>query len=553
MGFRRIETAKLYDWKGGLDHPELKLLLHAVAEIIGQPPNDLSTQGVLAMTTAKHLALTLALTFFALLANLQAQTPRMATVNITPDSHVVHISAVGDVSEMRIEVSDESGDVIFQSGAITGQQLDWKMTDTPGERVAAGTYLITVTYRNAAGKSRKRVEQVTVEEAEKSSTQHVAAPQAAQETVTTSNAGVFGTIARFTGASTIANSVITQSTTGKIGIGTSAPASKLTVNGGIQILGAGNGIKFADGSIQTKAIAGTINGTGTANRLAKFTGPNSFGNSSITEVSGNVGIGTSAPAKRLSIAGDAELGTSHGDYRHLRIGGGNSSGFIYGSYPKFGDGIHLGYNYYADAAGNDQIIHPDGGTSRISLGYGSIELAVQAAGSGEPVGRISIKNSGLVEIGRLDAGTIYLGATYGTGSEPVCTSAYGGGWLADCVSSARYKTEVRGYAAGLDLLNRLRPVSFRWKHDGRADLGLIAEEVAEVEPLLTSRNDKGEIRGVKYDRLSAIFVNAFKEQQAQIEQQALRNEEQARQIKRLQAQLNQVKRAIKRNRAAKRS
>jgi flagellar hook assembly protein FlgD len=131
------------------------------------------------MTTIKQIALTLFLICsFALFMSAQAQTPRMTTVNIVAESDKVQITAQGDVSEMRIEVSDESGEVVFQSGAITGQQLDWKMTDAQGERVPAGTYLVTVTFRNAAGKLRKRVEQVTVDEAEKSSTQDVAAPQA---------------------------------------------------------------------------------------------------------------------------------------------------------------------------------------------------------------------------------------------------------------------------------------------------------------------------------------------------------------------------------------
>jgi hypothetical protein len=49
------------------------------------------------------------------------------------------------------------------------------------------------------------------------------------------------------------------------------------------------------------------------------------------------------------------------------------------------------------------------------------------------------------------------------------------------------------------------------------DMGLVAEEVAEVEPLLVTTNRQGEIEGVKYDRVGIVLVNAVKEQQAQIE------------------------------------
>src|SRR5207245_818443 len=59
---------------------------------------------------------------------------------------------------------------------------------------------------------------------------------------------------------------------------------------------------------------------------------------------GNVGIGTTTPGKRLTVAGDAEIGINNADYHHLRVGGGNSDGFLYGSYHRLGDGIHLGYN-----------------------------------------------------------------------------------------------------------------------------------------------------------------------------------------------------------------
>ena len=51
------------------------------------------------------------------------------------------------------------------------------------------------------------------------------------------------------------------------------------------------------------------------------------------------------------------------------------------------------------------------------------------------------------------------------------------------------------------------------------DVGFGAEDVAKIDPLFVTYTDKGEVEGVKYDRLSAAFVNAFKEQQAQIERQ----------------------------------
>ena len=63
--------------------------------------------------------------------------------------------------------------------------------------------------------------------------------------------------------------------------------------------------------------------------------------------------------------------------------------------------------------------------------------------------------------------------------------------IATCSSSLRDKTDVRPFAGGMDIVNRLRPISFNWKEDGTPDIGLGAEDVEQIEPLLTFRNDKG--------------------------------------------------------------
>jgi hypothetical protein len=56
-------------------------------------------------------------------------------------------------------------------------------------------------------------------------------------------------------------------------------------------------------------------------------------------------------------------------------------------------------------------------------------------------------------------------------------------------------------------------------------LGFGAEGVARINPLFITYNEWGEVEGVRYDRLSALFINAFKEQQQQIEQQKREMEE----------------------------
>jgi carbonic anhydrase/acetyltransferase-like protein (isoleucine patch superfamily) len=122
----------------------------------------------------------------------------------------------------------------------------------------------------------------------------------------------------------------------------------------------------------------------------------------------------------------------------------------------------------------------------------------------------------------LNFGKIKLGpSASGGGSQHVCIGTdteIGAGVLSLCSSSIRYKTNVENFTRGLDLINRLRPVSFDWKSNGQRDVGFIAEEVNQVEPLLNEYKPNGEIEGVKYAQITTALVNAVKEQQEQIRQ-----------------------------------
>ena len=101
------------------------------------------------------------------------------------------------------------------------------------------------------------------------------------------------------------------------------------------------------------------------------------------------------------------------------------------------------------------------------------------------------------------------------------------------------KKNITDLSRGLELVRPLRPVRFRWEQEygGTVDMGFIAEEVAGVEPLLANYNEKGEISGVKYDRIGVVAVSAIKEQQAQIGIQSEQIAAEGAQIRKQQEQL----------------
>ena len=78
-------------------------------------------------------------------------------------------------------------------------------------------------------------------------------------------------------------------------------------------------------------------------------------------------------------------------------------------------------------------------------------------------------------------------------------------------------------------------------------LGLIAEEVAEIEPLLVTHNGNGKIEGVKYDQIGMVLINAVKEQQAQIQQQQKQIETLRKQNTALNARLRAVEKRSRKN------
>ncbi len=62
-----------------------------------------------------------------------------------------------------------------------------------------------------------------------------------------------------------------------------------------------------------------------------------------------------------------------------------------------------------------------------------------------------------------------------------------------------------------EAIHSLKPVTFHYKSDktGIPQFGLIAEDVAEVNPDLIVRDQNGEIYTVRYDAVNAMLPNEF--------------------------------------------
>ena len=84
------------------------------------------------------------------------------------------------------------------------------------------------------------------------------------------------------------------------------------------------------------------------------------------------------------------------------------------------------------------------------------------------------------------------------------------------ISARKWKTNIQPLVGALGKIERLRGVSFDLRTNGKHDIGFIAEEVGEVVPEVVVRAENGETKSVNYSRLTALLVEAVKEQQAQI-------------------------------------
>ena len=133
-------------------------------------------------------------------------------------------------------------------------------------------------------------------------------------------------------------------------------------------------------------------------------------------------------------------------------------------------------------------------------------LDVQVVLGSEPFSALKVNNFGFVSVA--------LSST--RSQQPICWNS-NDGTLTQCevaISSSSLKTNVSELDGQAGIIDQLRPVSFDWKDTGASDIGLIAEEAAQVIPEIVRFDREGTVQGIHYQKLTPILLAGFQEQTA---------------------------------------
>lgn len=309
-------------------------------------------------------------------------------------------------------------------------------------------------------------------------------PSVSSTTVT--GLGTTNYLPKFTATSTIGNSIIYDNGT-NVGIGLTNPTlGKLQVNGNLTVDGMQTGTNGLFGyngsgshifSIQRQDAVGlgTISLSGYSSigiTGGKTTGSEPSNFHFVVKSNGNVGIGTTTTAQRLTVNGT-----------------GSFTGAV--TVPTPTTASHAATKGYVDSA-------------IVSLPSGTRGQTLRHNGTTWIANSVLYVNASNVGIGTTTPDTYKL---------RVAGQVAATGFIYD--SDRNLKKNIKTLDHSLEKILALRGVSFTWRENDTNSIGVIAQEVEKVYPeLVTTSNGT---KAVQYGNLVAPLIEAIKEQQARIE------------------------------------
>ena len=181
---------------------------------------------------------------------------------------------------------------------------------------------------------------------------------------------------------------------------------------------------------------------------------------------------------------------------------------------------------YNTALGNLALLDNTTGDNNIAVGLGAGRNLTTGSNNIEigNAGLIGENNSIRIGIQGTQRRTFIAGIKggfLGAGATPVYVDNTG--HLGTVPSAARYKQDVTPMEQASEAVLKLKPVTFRYKHELDADeipqFGLIAEQVEKVNPDLVVRDKDGKVTSVRYDAVNAMLLNEFLKEHRTVQEQ----------------------------------
>jgi hypothetical protein len=204
------------------------------------------------------------------------------------------------------------------------------------------------------------------------------------------------------------------------------------------------------------------------------------------------------------------------------------------------------------ATGYKALINNTTGDDNTAVGY--LALAFSGTGSGNialgaNAGSSVTTASNVICIGGNVAGanvsnTCFVGNIFGvtTGMDAASVVVDSNGQLGTVASSRRFKRDIQPMDKASEAILSLQPVTFHYKSTKKdtPQFGLIAEDVAKLNPDLVVRDKDGEIYSVRYEAVNAMLLNEFLKEHRKVEGLESTIAKQEKQIEALASGLRRV-------------
>lgn len=246
--------------------------------------------------------------------------------------------------------------------------------------------------------------------------------------------------------------------------------------------------------------------TGSAN-----TAIGTFSQNDTTVGSANTSVGAGSLTSNTGGGGNVAIGTGAMSFN---VNGGNNVAV----------GLNALFNNstgdYNTAVGTNALVSTTGANN---IGIGLVAGQNITSGSNNiHIGNPAPGNeSNTIRIGNTQTAAYLAGVSGVTVASGVQVYIDGNGQLGTLTSSARFKEDVADMASKSHRVMQLHPVTFRYKapyDDGshRLQYGLIAEEVAKIDPELVQFDSNGQAQTVRYHVVNMMLLNEVQRQEAEV-------------------------------------